>query len=188
MIPGVSVEVGPAAVVLVGERPLQVLSSAVVRGGFTEARAIVNLHVHKNDPCLDPAAMIEAYRHVESGSVSDAIEQNLHRKSYMSHRMQAIFTTRFAGYALTVKMEKSEGGTAADVQGMLHAIDTGGKDQIYVMQVQDGADIAGMGGLMGTAMHVRGFEGAVIDGGVRDLAQLKKINFPVYALGPVPST
>jgi adenosylcobinamide amidohydrolase len=32
----------------------------VLRGGFTEARAIVNLHVHKNDPCRDPGAMIDA--------------------------------------------------------------------------------------------------------------------------------
>jgi len=48
--------------------------------------------------------------------------------------------------------------------------------------------IAGMGGLMGTAMFARGFAGAVIDGGVRDLPQLKKIGFPVYATGPVPST
>ena len=41
---------------------------------------------------------------------------------------------------------------------------------------------------MGTAMFARGFAGAVIDGGVRDLPQLKRIGFPVYALGPVPST
>ena len=45
-----------------------------------------------------------------------------------------------------------------------------------------------MGGLMGTAMSSRGFAGAVIDGGVRDIAQLKRIGFPVYATGPVPST
>jgi regulator of RNase E activity RraA len=136
----------------------------------------------------DPAAMLEAYRRVETGSVSDALEQNLKIRRYMSSRMQAIFTTRFAGYALTVKMEKREGSTAADVQGMLTAIDRGGKDQVYVMQVEDGANIAGIGGLMGTAMFQRGFEGAVIDGGVRDLGQLRKIGFPVYALGPVPST
>jgi regulator of RNase E activity RraA len=42
--------------------------------------------------------------------------------------------------------------------------------------------------LMGTAMFARGFAGAVIDGGVRDLPQLKRIGFPVYATGPVPST
>jgi regulator of RNase E activity RraA len=54
--------------------------------------------------------------------------------------------------------------------------------------VEDGADIAGMGGLMGTAMFARGFSGAVVDGGVRDLPQLKRIGFPVYSTGPVPST
>ena len=41
---------------------------------------------------------------------------------------------------------------------------------------------------MGTAMYSREFAGAVIDGGVRDVAYLKKIAFPVYALGIVPST
>jgi regulator of RNase E activity RraA len=56
------------------------------------------------------------------------------------------------------------------------------------MVVQDGADIAGMGGLMGTAMAARNYSGAVIDGGVRDVAYLQKIAFPVYALGIVPST
>ena len=55
------------------------------------------------------------------------------------------------------------------------------------MPVEDGVDIAGMGGLMGTAMRARTFSGAVIDGGVRDVAYLNKIGFPVYALGIVPS-
>jgi regulator of RNase E activity RraA len=56
------------------------------------------------------------------------------------------------------------------------------------MRVEDGADIAGMGGLMGTAMAARGYSGAVIDGGVRDVAYLRKIGFPVFATGIVPST
>jgi len=33
-----------------------------------------------------------------------------------------------------------------------------------------------------------GFSGAVIDGGIRDIPQLKRIGFPVYSTGPVPST
>jgi regulator of RNase E activity RraA len=136
----------------------------------------------------DPAAMLEAYRHVEAASVSDAIEQLLHEKHYMSHRMQSIFPTKFAGLALTVKLVKQENHDPDALSGMLKAIDTGGPGSVYVMQVEDGADIAGMGGLMGTAMFARGFAGAVVDGGVRDLPQLKRINFPVYATGPVPST
>jgi regulator of RNase E activity RraA len=71
---------------------------------------------------------------------------------------------------------------------MLAAIDEGKPDSVYVMAVEDGADIAGMGGLMGTAMAARGYSGAVIDGGVRDVAYLRKIGFPVYAIGIVPST
>jgi adenosylcobinamide hydrolase len=61
MIAGVSVEAGREAVVLVSERPLRALSSAVLHGGFVEARAVVNLHVGKNDPCVDPAGMIAAF-------------------------------------------------------------------------------------------------------------------------------
>lgn len=140
------------------------------------------------DYAADPASMIDAYRHVEAASVSDAIEQLLHEKQYMSHHMQAIFPTKFAGTALTVKLVKEENHDANALSGMLKAIDSGGQGSVYVMTVEDGADIAGMGGLMGTAMFSRGFAGAIIDGGVRDLPQLKKIGFPVYSTGPVPST
>lgn len=136
----------------------------------------------------DPAAMINAYRHVEAASVSDAIEQLLHEKRYMSHHMRSIFPAKFAGPALTIVLVKEENHDPNSLSGMLKAIDSGGAGSVFVMTIQNGADIAGMGGLMGTAMLARNFSGAVIDGGVRDLPQLKKIGFPVYALGPVPST
>jgi adenosylcobinamide hydrolase len=61
MIPGVSIETGREAMVIVSRRPLRVLSSAVLGGGFADARAVVNLHVGKNDACADPAGMIVAF-------------------------------------------------------------------------------------------------------------------------------
>jgi regulator of RNase E activity RraA len=163
---------------------------AIVCGTLLTITHIVHADTPKTaaEYIADPAAMLEAYRHVEAASVSDAIEQLLHEKHYMSHHMQSIFPTKFAGTAITVKLVKQENHDANALTGMLKAIDSGGPGSVYVMQVEDGADIAGMGGLMGTAMFARGFAGAVIDGGVRDLPQLKKIGFPVYATGPVPST
>ena len=134
-------------------------------------------------------SLLEGFRHVEVASVSDAAEQILGHKIYMSHRMQSIFPAKFAGFAVTVLLKKDEGNKDANaLAGMMAAIDGGAKDSVYVMTVEDGADIAGMGGLMGTTMYSRGYVGAVVDGGVRDIAQLKRIGFPVYALGPVPST
>jgi len=136
----------------------------------------------------DDASLIEAFRHVEVASVSDALEQVVGKKMYMSHRMRPVFPSKFAGIALTVHLKKEENNDPAALNGMLAAIDDGQKDSVYVMAVDDGADIAGMGGLMGTAMSVRNYAGAVIDGGVRDVAYLQKIGFPVFALGIVPST
>ena len=50
MIEGVEVTIDREAVVVAAREPLTILSSAFVRGGFTTARAIVNLHVRKNIP------------------------------------------------------------------------------------------------------------------------------------------
>lgn len=55
MIDGIEVRIDREAVlVTAAAQPLSVVSSAVVGGGFGEARAIVNLHVPKNHPCADP--------------------------------------------------------------------------------------------------------------------------------------
>jgi regulator of RNase E activity RraA len=134
------------------------------------------------------AALLDGYRHVEVASVSDAMEKIAGQRTYLSHRMRPLFPSKFAGFALTVMLRKEENQDPHALDGMLAAIDQGGPNSVYVMVIQDGADIAGMGGLMGTAMQARDFSGAVIDGGVRDTAYLTKIGFPVYALGHVPST
>ena len=138
---------------------------------------------------LSDSELVAQFRHVEVASVSDALEQLIHKRMYMTHRMQPILTAKFAGYARTVQLKKDEGNNDPEaLTGMLEAIDQGSTDSVYVMVVEDGEDIAGMGGLMGTAMSVRGYAGAVIDGGVRDVAYLRKIAFPVFATGIVPST
>jgi hypothetical protein len=127
---------------------------------------------------LSDGELIAEFRRVEVASVSDALEQITGKRMYMSHRMQPIFTAKFAGFARTVQLKKDEGNKDPEaLTGMLEAIDQGSIDSVYVMVVEDGEDIAGMGGLMGTAMAARGYSGAVIDGGVRDVAYLRKIGF-----------
>jgi regulator of RNase E activity RraA len=137
---------------------------------------------------IDDATLLDGFRHAEVASVSDALEQIAGKKMYMTHRMRPIFPTRFAGFATTVALKKEANHDPDALKGMLHAIDTAAPNSVYVMVVEEGNDIAGMGGLMGTAMSARNLAGAVIDGGVRDTAYLQKIGFPVYALGIVPST
>jgi regulator of RNase E activity RraA len=140
-------------------------------------------------PAQTGDALLDAFNLVEVASVADAVEQVLGRRAHMSSNIQPLFPSKFSGRAVTVMLKKEEhkeGGAA--FQGALDAIDNGGPGSVYVMVLEDGQDIAGIGGLMGTAMKVRGFAGAIIDGGVRDVPQLRKIQFPVFSRPPVPST
>jgi regulator of RNase E activity RraA len=138
-------------------------------------------------PAADP--LVEGLRLVEVASVADAAEQLYGQRIYMSHDMRPIFTAKFAGPAVTVLLKKEEHheGSAAS-QGMLDAIDAAPPGSVYVIVLEDGLDIAGIGGLMSTAMKYRGLAGAVVDASVRDLPQIKRLQFPVFSRGIVPST
>ncbi len=138
-------------------------------------------------PSGEPSAA--GFDTVEVASVADAMEQLYGQRAYMSHEMRPLAPAKFAGPAITVMLKKEEHkeGAAAS-QGMLDAIDAGKPGSVYVMVLENGADYAGIGGLMATAMKFRGFAGAVIDGSVRDTPQIRKLQFPVFSRGVVPST
>jgi 4-hydroxy-4-methyl-2-oxoglutarate aldolase len=152
------------------------LAAALLIGGWLYAQ-----------PVGDP--LIEGFRLAEVASVADAMEQLYGQRTYMTHDMRPLFKTKFAGPAVTVLMKKGEHkeGSAAS-QGMLDAIDAAPAGSVYVMVMEDGLDFAGIGGLMATAMKVRGLAGAVVDAGVRDLPQIHRLQFPVFSRGVVPST
>ena len=138
-------------------------------------------------PSGDP--IVEGLRLTEVASVADATEQLYGQKTYMSHDMRPLAPTKFAGPAVTVMLKKEEhkDGSKAS-QGMLDLIDAAAPGSVYVMVLEDGLDYAGIGALMATAMKVRGLAGAVIDAGVRDTPQIRRIQFPVFSRGIVPST
>jgi 4-hydroxy-4-methyl-2-oxoglutarate aldolase len=138
-------------------------------------------------PAADP--LLDGYRLVEVSSVADAMEQLYAQRAYMSHDMRPVFKTKFAGRAVTVllkKEEHKEGSKAS--QGMIDAIDAAGPGDVYVMVLENGQDIAGIGGVMATAMKFRGLAGAVIDASVRDLPQINRLQFPVFSRGVSPAT
>jgi len=138
-------------------------------------------------PSGDP--LLEGFRQTEVASVADAIEQLCGSQNYMRHDMRALFKTKFAGPAVTVLMKREEHkeGSAAS-QGMIDAIDGAPAGSVYVMVLQDGLDYGAVGGLMVTTMKVRGLAGAVVDGSIRDLPQIQRLQFPVYSRGVSPGT
>lgn len=138
---------------------------------------------------MTPDQVLDGLRKLEVASISDAIEQVLHKKMYMHHDMRPLYFTKFAGFATTVLMKEEENTLGAKgLAGMIDAIDKTGPNQVFVMVVPNGLNYAGAGGEMGTALKSRGVVGAVIDGGVRDTPYLTAVQFPVFARSIVPST
>jgi 4-hydroxy-4-methyl-2-oxoglutarate aldolase len=151
------------------------------------AAALIPVALMYGQPTADP--IVEGLRLVEVASVADAMEQLYGQRAYMSHEMRPLFTTKFAGPAVTVlmKLEEHKEGAPAS-QGMLDAIDAAPAGSVYVMVLPDGVDYAGIGGLMATAMKFRGLAGAVVDASIRDTPQIKRLQFPVFSRGIAPST
>jgi regulator of RNase E activity RraA len=140
-----------------------------------------------SQPSGDP--LLEGFRQTEVASVADAIEQLYGPQNYMSHDMRALFKTKFAGPAVTVLLKKEEHKEgAAATQGMIDAIDNASAGSVYVMVLEDGLDYGAIGGLMVTTMKVRGLTGAIVDGSIRDLPQIQRLQFPVYSRGVSPGT
>ena len=160
----------------------KVLLSVVVLGTLLAIAGSMN-----GQPSGDP--LLEGFRQTEVASVADAIEQLCGSQNYMRHDMRALFKTKFAGPAVTVLMKREEHkeGSAAS-QGMIDAIDGAPAGSVYVMVLQDGLDYGAVGGLMVTTMKVRGLAGAVVDGSIRDLPQIQRLQFPVYSRGVSPGT
>ncbi len=160
------------------------MKRAILAGAAVAAIAVAMLMAQ---PAADPLS--DGYRYVEVSSVTDAMEQLYGQKIYMSHEMRPLSPTKFAGPAVTVLLKKEEhkDGSKAS-EGMLDAIDQAKPGSVYVMVVEDGANYAGIGGLMATAMKYRGLAGAIIDASVRDTPQIRKLQFPVFSKGIAPST
>jgi len=117
------------------------------------------------------------------------MEQLYGKRAYMSHDMRPLRETKFAGPAITVLMKKEENKDGAQaIQGALDAIDEAPAGSVYVMTLEDGLDYAGIGGLMSTAMKFRNVAGAIVDGSVRDTAQISRLQFPVFSRGVAPSS
>jgi regulator of RNase E activity RraA len=124
-------------------------------------------------------------------SVSDAVDQVVGKRGYLAHDMRPYVAGAFVGRAATalVKAATPEQATPAlAVKHSVEMIDSANAGDVGVIVMENTLDVAAIGGLMGTAAKSRGMAGMVLDGAVRDLAELRALGLPVYARSVSPAT
>ena len=135
--------------------------------------------------------LIAGFARSTVASVSDAVDQVVGRRGYLAHDMRPYVTGAFVGRAATalVKAATPEQATPAlAVKHSVEMIDAASPGDVGVIVMDNTLDVAAIGGLMGTAAKSRGMVGMVLDGAVRDLAELRALNLPVYARAVSPAT
>lgn len=160
---------------------LAALSAALAGYGFQAVR--------KPAAPIDP--LIAGFSKTTVASVADAVDQVIGRRGFMSHDMRPRIAGKFVGRARTALMRETspdKAGPTVSAKHSVEMIDAAKPGEVGVIVIENGLDVAGLGGLMGTAAKVRGMAGIVIDGGVRDVPEVRALGLPVYARSVVPSS
>ena len=135
-----------------------------------------------------PESTIEQFKTVSTASVADAVDQVAGTRGYMHHAIKPrINDHKVVGPAVTVL----EGPTDEKLppQHALDAIDASPAGSVMVIGIDGETDVAVWGGLMTAGASVNGFAGAILDGGVRDVTEIRRdYDFPVFARSVSPGT
>ena len=140
---------------------------------------------------MSPEEILGALMRPENstGNIADAVEEATGTRGWMSADMKPIFDTRIAGRAATALMRPALRTDTRKYQNhLLEILDQAEPGSVLVYVMDDGLEIAAMGNLMGTTAKVRGLAGAVIDGAVRDITELRRLQFPVWSRRVSPAT
>lgn len=133
--------------------------------------------------------LIEGFNKVAVASVADAVDKVCGKRGYMDFEIKPrINEKRICGPAATVLEAATD--EFVPPQHALDLIDEAPRGSVIVISIAGGEpNVAVWGGLMTAGAVANGHAGAVLDGAVRDLTEIRRdYDFPVYARAVSPGT
>jgi len=108
--------------------------------------------------------------------VSDCME----RAGVLRSDIRPLFEARFVGAALTVKLYPG------DLVDCLDALAVAQAGDVIVVDAAGETETSIWGGLMAGLCQQKGVVGAVVDGAIRDIDEIKALRFPIFSRAIVP--
>jgi regulator of RNase E activity RraA len=126
-----------------------------------------------------PKEIIEGLRSVAVACVADALWE-FDISGHLSHEIKSIFPAKMVGPAVTVYEEPTT--ERLPPTHVLELIDSAEPGSVMVIAIDGYKDAATWGGLMTTGAVINSLEGALLDGGVRDVEEIERdYSFPIFA-------
>jgi regulator of RNase E activity RraA len=132
--------------------------------------------------------LVEGFRNVATASVADAVDQIVGKRGYMDYSIKPrINDKKIVGPAVTILEGPTE--EILPPTHALDAIDESPAGSVIVIGINGEANVAVWGGLMTAGAVVKGLSGAILDGGVRDIIEIRRdYDFQVFARSVSPAT
>ena len=160
-----------------------ILAALLLLAGFQQATKA---------PVAAPAdPLIEGFRKSTVASVADAVDQVVGKRGFLSHEFRPRVPGAFVGRAQTAVLRATtpeKATPALSTKFSVEMIDNAQPGDVGIIIIEGSLDVAAMGGLMGTAAKARGMAGMILDGAVRDIAELRALNLPVVSRSVSPAS
>ena len=137
---------------------------------------------------VDPK-FLEEYSKLYTPAVSDALDNLGLRPGFMDLGIKPMWPgARLVGYAATIELKAEKSFDESGVQAMMGLFGKVGRHRAVVMSMSGLWIAAGLGQITSMICQRLGVTGGVVDGAVRDLAQVNALKFPLFARGAIPSS
>ena len=125
--------------------------------------------------------LVEGFRDLLSGySPSCVVSDVMERARTMRSDIKPISGGRFAGPALTVRL------APGDLVDCLDALEVAQAGDVIVVDAAGETETSIWGGLMAGLCQKKGVAGAVVDGAIRDIDEIRDLGFPIQSRAVVP--
>jgi len=133
--------------------------------------------MHMND-------YVQRLRSLDCCAVSDALDR-LGLSGVISGVPQRSGNGLIAGNIITLKLDTKKVDDNQTVNQQRHlgtmAVETGGPDNVIVIEQSTGIEAGSWGGLLTIGAKVRGINGVISDGPVRDIDEARYHQFPIFS-------
>lgn len=140
---------------------------------------------------MTPDQIVSALKKPQNstGNIADAVETVTGGRGWMNPDMKPLYDAKIVGRAATALMRPALTNDKRKYPPYhLQILDEAAPGSVLIYVMQDGLDIAAIGNLMATTAQIRGLEGVVVDGAVRDVTAIREMQFPVFTRRISPAT
>lgn len=132
--------------------------------------------------------IIDGFMGVATASVADAVDKIAGKRGYMDEAIKPrINEKKIVGPAVTVKEVPTDEFLPPTLA--LDAIDESPAGSVIVIDIDGEANVAVWGGLMAAGGKANNLAGAILDGGVRDVTEIRRdYGFQIFARSISPGT